>query len=426
MALNLNLTTANTQGVNDLSPTMKTYYDRKLLKEMKPKLLHTQFGQKRPIPKGNGKNIEFRKFESLGANLNELLEGTPPDGQYLNMTYKTATVKQYGGYVALSDLIRLTALDPVVNESIEMLADQAALTLDTLVREELTGSADATNVIYAAGNERSAIAATNVLTTTLLRKAVRALKKARAPMFSGAGGSYYIAIVGPDTTYDLQSDENWLDKAKYQDKEQMYSGEIGKIFGVKIIETTESKIFEAAPYILAEDTNINETVTLTTISSNAYLSATPSIQVTATATELGSAGIAALAGKYVVIAGQRRKIVTAAADSTPANGTILTLDAALTGVENKAAAMNGITIYPAGGGKTANPVAATLVLGRNAYGLVDIDGSMAVQSIIKPAGSAGTADPLDQQSTVGWKVPAFTSKILMPEWLIRIEHGISA
>lgn len=426
MALNLNLTTANTQGVNNLSPTMKTYYDRKLLKEMKPKLLHTQFGQKRPIPKGNGKNIEFRKFESLGANLNELLEGTPPDGQYLNMTYKTATVKQYGGYVALSDLIRLTALDPVVNESIEMLADQAALTIDTLVREELTGSADATNVIYAAGNERSAIAAANVLTTTLLRKAVRALKKARAPMFSGAGGSYYIAIVGPDTTYDLQSDENWLDKAKYQDKEQMYSGEIGKIFGVKIIETTESKIFEAAPYILAKGTNISETVTLTTISSDAYLSAAKTIQVTATATELGSAGIAALAGKYVVIAGQRRKIASAAAASTAANGTILTLDAALTGVENKAAAMNGITIYPAGGGKTANPVAATLVLGRNAYGLVDIDGSMAVQSIIKPAGSAGTADPLDQQSTVGWKVPAFTSKILMPEWLIRIEHGISA
>lgn len=426
MALNLNLTTANTQGVNDLSPTMKTYYDRKLLKEMKPKLLHTQFGQKRPIPKGNGKNIEFRKFESLGANLNELLEGTPPDGQYLNMTYKTATVKQYGGYVALSDLIRLTALDPVVNESIEMLADQAALTIDTLVREELTGSSDATNVIYAAGNERSAIAAANVLTTTLLRKAVRALKKARAPMFSGAGGSYYIAIVGPDTTYDLQSDENWLDKAKYQDKEQMYSGEIGKIFGVKIIETTESKIFEAAPYILAEGTNINETVTLTTISSDAYLSADKTIQVTATATELGSAGIAALANKYIVIDGQRRKIVSAAAHSTPANGTVLTLDAALTGKSNKDNSLNGITIYPAGGGRAANPVAATLVLGRNAYGLVDIDGSMAVQSIIKPAGSAGTADPLDQQSTVGWKVPAFTSKILMPEWLIRIEHGISA
>jgi hypothetical protein len=36
-----------------------------------------------------------------------------------------------------------------------------------------------------------------------------------------------------------------------------------------------------------------------------------------------------------VIAGQRRKIANAAAHSTPANGTILTLDAALTGVDDK-------------------------------------------------------------------------------------------
>lgn len=426
MALNTNLTTSNTANVNDLSPTMKTYYDKKLLKEMKPKLLHTQFGQKRPIPKHNGKNIEFRKFTPFAAALEALQEGTPPDGQSLNMTYKTATVRQYGQFVALSDLISVTALDPIVNETIEMLADQAGVTMDTLVREELTSSADATNVLFAAGAERSAIAATNVLTSTLLRKAVRALKKAKAPMFNDGGSSYYVGIVGPDTTYDLQSDENWLKVGRYQDKEKIHTGEIGKIFGVKIIETTESKVFEALPAILNEGTNITETKTLTSIAADAYLSDTPSIQVTATATELGSAGIAALANKYVVIAGQRRKIASAAAAQTPANGTILTLDAALTGVDDKAAAMNSITIYPDGGGIIGNPVAATLVLGKNAYGLIDIDGSMAVQSIVKAVGSGGTADPLNQVSTCGWKIPAFTSKILMPNWMIRIEHGISA
>jgi N4-gp56 family major capsid protein len=426
MALNTNLTTSNTQGSNDLSPTMKTYYDKKLLKEMKPKLLHTQFGQKRPIPKNNGKTIEFRKFTPFAAAVTALVEGTPPDGQSLNMTSKTASVKQYGQFVALSDHIRMTALDPVVNETIEMLADQAAITIDTLVREELTGSADATNVLYAAGNQRAAIAATNILTTTLLRKAVRALKKAKAPMFNDGGSSYYVAIVGPDTTFDLQTDDNWLKVGQYQDKEKIHTGEIGKIFGVKIIETTESKIFEALPAILDEGTNITETKTLTSIAADAYVAATPSIQVTATASTLGSAGIAALAGKYIVIAGQRRKIASAAAHSTPANGTILTLDAALTGVDDKAAAMNGITIYPDGGGIIGNPVAATLVLGKNAYGLIDIDGSMAVQSIVKAVGSGGTADPLNQVSTCGWKVPAFTSKILMPDWLIRIEHGFSA
>jgi hypothetical protein len=101
----------------------------------------------------------------------------------------------------------------------------------------------------------------------------------------------------------------------------------------------------------------------------AYLAAGPSVQVTATASTLGSAGIAALANKYITIAGQRRKIVSAAAHSMPANGTILTLDAALTGVANKDATLNSATIYPDGGGIVGNPVAATLVLGKNAYGL---------------------------------------------------------
>jgi N4-gp56 family major capsid protein len=431
MALNLNVTTNNTattHGVrgNDISPTMQTYYDKKMLEEMKPKLLHLQFGQKRPIPRHGGKTIQFRKWTPFDAKTDALVEGEPGDGQKMVMTQLTAAVEQYGGYVAISDLLDLTALDPVVNDAVQQMADQGALSLDTIAREILTTSADATNVIYAAGSERSSIAATDVLTSTLLRKAVRALKKARAPMFNYGGKPYYIAIVGPDTTYDLQSDQMWQDVSKYQAKEKIFYGEIGTIFGVKIIETTESKIFSANPYILEEGTDIEATATLTTISTDAYLSATPSIQVVETATQLGAAGIAALKNKYVVIAGQRRKIVAAAAHTTPANGTILTLDAALTGFTNKAAALNSITLYPAGGGKTANDVAATLILGRDAYGTIDIASGGAVRTIIKPRGSAGTADPLDQISTVGWKANAFTVKILMPSWMVRIEHGFSA
>ena len=46
--------------------------------------------------------------------------------------------------------------------------------------------------------------------------------------------------------------------------------------------------------------------------------------------------------------------------------------------------------------------------------------------IVKPAGSAGTADPLDQISTVGWKMDGFGVKMLQPEYAVRIECGFSA
>ena len=53
---------ANYTGSERLTPEMKTYYDMTLLDEAQPNLVHDQFGQKRPIPQGSGKTIEFRKI----------------------------------------------------------------------------------------------------------------------------------------------------------------------------------------------------------------------------------------------------------------------------------------------------------------------------------------------------------------------------
>ena len=57
----VNKTTSNTTG-NDLSPEMKTFYDKTLITLASPYLVHDQFGQKRDIPNGGGKTIEFRQI----------------------------------------------------------------------------------------------------------------------------------------------------------------------------------------------------------------------------------------------------------------------------------------------------------------------------------------------------------------------------
>ena len=63
--------------------------------------------------------------------------------------------------------------------------------------------------------------------------------------------------------------------------------------------------------------------------------------------------------------------------------------------------------------------------GKDAYGVVDVDGKGAVQLIVKPHGSGGTADPLDQRATVGAKVTAYAAVILNDLWLVKIEHAVS-
>lgn len=71
-------------------------------------------------------------------------------------------------------------------------------------------------------------------------------------------------------------------------------------------------------------------------------------------------------------------------------------------------------------GAVSNDVYVTLIVAANSYGLCPLSGN-ALQNIIKPIGSAGAADPLNQRATSGWKAIT-TTQILNQNWVTRIEH----
>lgn len=77
-----------------------------------------------------------------------------------------------------------------------------------------------------------------------------------------------------------------------------------------------------------------------------------------------------------------------------------------------------------GAGASSIDVYATIIFGMDAYGISRISGE-AMKNIIKPLGSAGTADPLDQRATSGWKA-TFVAKILNDAFMVRIEHAVSS
>ena len=93
-------------------------------------------------------------------------------------------------------------------------------------------------MIYAGGKaSRAELTAADKLTSRELRKAVKTLKKNHAQTFGG----YFVAIIGPDTMYDLQEDEAFVKVSQYQDKENIYTGEVGRLFGVRLVERRFSK-----------------------------------------------------------------------------------------------------------------------------------------------------------------------------------------
>lgn len=316
MPLNTNLTTSS-----GLSATMQTFYDKILLRYATQNTVWADGGQKKLLPKNKGEIIKFRKWTPFGAITTPLAEGVVPDGQVLNMTDLQATVKSYGGYVTVSDRLEMHALDPVIADSTRLMGEQGGMSIDTLIRDIVTAG---TNVMYANGKTARNLLAKNTDALTILdiRKARKLLKKNRATPFDRKGKKYYLCFISPDTEFDLQNDPKWEDVHKYSQAENIFSGEIGRMYQTIFIETSNPKVF-------------------------------------------------------------------------------------------------------VGAGASGADVIATVMCGMEAYGLVEVDGGN-LHSIVKPKGSAGTADPLDQISTVGWKVEGFTSVILNQTWLVRIESAVSA
>lgn len=306
-------TDINATTTDTLTPEMKTYYDKLLIKLTGPALVHDQFAQKRNIPKNGGKKIEFRKFDPLPKALTPLTEGVTPKGKKMSVTDITAEVSQYGDYILLSDVIQMTSIDPIVVEATEEIAEQAGKTLDTVTREVINAG---TNVQYAGGAAaRSAITAANVLNVMEVMKAVTTLKGQNAKPV----GDSFVAVLHPYVALDLMRDEEYKEMFKYTNAKPMYEGEIGKFSNVRFVESTEAKIWN-------------------------------------------------LAG-------------------------------------------DGVSVF------------STLVIGKNAYGTTEIEGG-GLQHIVKPLGSSGAADPLNQRSTVGWKALK-TAVMLVQQYMVRIESSAS-
>ena len=296
-----------------LSAENKTFYDMTLLDEAQAALVHDQFAQKRPIPMNGGKTIEFRKFASLPKATTPLTEGVTPDGKSLNVTAVTATVAQYGDYITQSDVLELTSIDNTIVEATKILGRQAGLTLDTVTRNVLQSGTNVTYCPKSSGDEvtsRAGLDATCQLTVKVVQQVVAKLKGQNAPTINGK----YVAIIHPYVAYSLMRDPEWIDAHKYAQPDNLFTGEIGEIAGVRFVETTEAKVYDGGVF-------------------------------------------------------------------------------------------------------------GTLIMGANAYGVTEITGG-GLQTIIKQKGSAGTADPLDQRSSIGWKAIK-TAELLIPNYLVRVESKVA-
>ena len=310
---------------------VNNFYDRTLLERVTPLFIFGKWAQIRDIPANAGTStIKFRRYANLSAATTPLSEGITPAGSQLSVTDVTATVAQYGDYITATDVVDYESEDPVLMETAQILGDQAADTLDQLVRDVLSAG---TNVYYGGSAvSRVTVAAGDLITAALVKKVVRLLKNnlaRKVTMMVDPSTGYstvplqmcYVGIVHTNVAYTLKGLTGWTSIEKYASTKTLMEGEIGALDEVRFVETTNAKVFTAS----------------------------------------GAAGI---------------------------------------------------------------DVYATLVMGANAYGISRISGQ-SLKNIVKPLGSGGSADPLNQRATSGWK-STFVAKILNNAFLVRVETAIEA
>lgn len=249
-----------------LPAVTEAVYNRQLLTRAYPELLHARFGQRKPLKRRSGTSMVFRRYERLSTATTPLTEGVTPTGTSLDTTDVTATIKQYGNFLVISDLLDLVHVDPVISESSKLLGENMGESMDLVYREILNAGTSWIGVQYDDGGTPTLTSTrTNIegcITKQALDYAINQLDRQNARKFTslteGANkentwplAPAYWAIIHPDMERDLyQTANSMLTKGtdfvpveQYASQSQVMPTEIGKYRSVRFVTSTNSKIW---------------------------------------------------------------------------------------------------------------------------------------------------------------------------------------
>lgn len=237
-----------TSTASGLSNLLSIYYDRVFLDRAKL-MLSFDFGAARKTqPLNEGTTVKWNRMTPLAVATTALTDGSSnPSAVDMTSTQVSAVVAAYGNFTPVSDLFNLTSIDVNLKEHVEVHAQNAGETLDTLIRNELLGTSSVSlggvTTTFAVGGTTTigGILSSSVLDGASIRKAVRILKNNKAQRFENG---YFRGIIDVYQSYDLFGNTEWLNSVSiYTDPTQLKQGIIGKLHGVEFVETNNGLSF---------------------------------------------------------------------------------------------------------------------------------------------------------------------------------------
>ena len=224
------------QTTTGLSQEISTYYERVFLARAMKRLIHEQGAQKKTVPAGEGKTVNFTRHTPLATVTTALTEGSNPAEVDLTASTISATLAEYGNSAKIARFLSTTSIDRNNKEKIEVFGQNMGETIDTLTREELF--TNGTTQLAGGKANITAVAASDVMSASEIKKAVRTLEGNSAMRYDDG---FFMGKIQPYTWYDLVGDSTWVNAKTYSDVRDLYMGEVGELFGVRFVLTNNGR-----------------------------------------------------------------------------------------------------------------------------------------------------------------------------------------
>ena len=253
--------TAYSGSNSQLSQAIQTIWSKEILFQAMPILRFEQFAVKKTeLGVAPGLRVNFLRYKNFAVDATPLTEGVRMTTNALTAEQIAITVAEHGYAVAVSELLLNASFDDVMASASRLLGRHMAQYLDIQARNTLSA---ATSAVF--GYDRSGITgggttnyeegdvAANLagvtsdhkLTTGAIKDAALTLASKNIPRI----GETYVQFVHPKQSRDLRSNPEFIEVTKYAAPGNFMLGEIGRLYDVVFIETTQTKLLASGTVV---------------------------------------------------------------------------------------------------------------------------------------------------------------------------------
>ena len=241
-------------GTSAISNLVQQAYDQYVRMALRSIPVMRALADVKPVQQAMpGSSVVFSIYSDLAQATSTLTESLDVSSIALgNPNQVTVTLQEYGSAVTTTKKLNLTSFNDVDAALADIIAYNAADSIDAVVASVLTSGS---NAIYAGTATNTAgITASQLITVSDIRQAVTELRTNKAlPRI----GELYAGYLHPRQTADLRAETGtggFQDLTKFVDRTPFVAGAVGVIEGAFIVETPR------VPYASNGTTNVYKAV----------------------------------------------------------------------------------------------------------------------------------------------------------------------